>query len=133
MPFSELLLAGKAISMTSFFAPAFFVLFLPLSVIGYSITPGKLKKYFLLMASYGFFWLISGELLVYLLLTTFSMHYFGLWLDRIQVKMKSVLNETEKDNRKNIKKTAETCRSHSRQTERKQGCFNGAVILYGVF
>lgn len=104
MPFSELLLAGKAISMTSFFAPAFFVLFLPLSVIGYSITPGKLKKYFLLMASYGFFWLISGELLVYLLLTTFSMHYFGLWLDRIQVKMKSVLNETEKDNRKNIKK-----------------------------
>ena len=103
MNFLDLLQAGKAGSMTSFFAPTFFVLFLPFSVIGYSLTPDKLKKYFLLIASYVYFWLVSGTLLVYLLLTTLSMHYFGLWLDRIQAKMKSVLSETEKDNRKNVK------------------------------
>lgn len=84
MSLSSLLLAGKGAQLTSFFSPLYFLGFLPICLILYSLTPNKLKRYFLLAASYAFFWLISGELIVYLLLSTVSIHYFGLWLDRIQ-------------------------------------------------
>lgn len=51
-------------------------------------------------ADCAFFWLISGKLLVYLLLTALSMHYFGLWLDKIQSETKLLLAQTEKAERK---------------------------------
>ena len=51
-------------------------------------------------ADCAFFWLISGKLLVYLLLTALSMHCFGLWLDKIQSETKLLLAQTEKAERK---------------------------------
>lgn len=51
-------------------------------------------------AECAFFWLISGKLLVYLLLTALSIHYFGLWLDKIQSETKLLLAQTEKAERK---------------------------------
>lgn len=103
MPLSSLLFAGKYVSLTSFFSFVYFAAFLPVCLILYSLMPGKGKKYFLLFASYAFFWLISGQLLVYLLLTTFSLHYFGIWLDRLQCQMHSQLASAQKDEQKSIK------------------------------
>ena len=103
MSLTSLLLAGKVDDLTSFFSIAYIAVFLPASIIAYTVTPKKLKKYFLLAASCGFFWFISGKLLVYLLLTAFSMHYFGLWLDRIQNQLHAQLAITEKEDRKAVK------------------------------
>lgn len=100
MELSSLLLAGRGSAMTSFFSTAFLVVFLPFCLVVYSLMPRRGKKYFLLAADCAFFWLISGKLLVYLLLTALSMHYFGLWLDKIQSETKLLLAQTEKAERK---------------------------------
>ena len=104
MTLSSMLFAGKVASLTSFFSLAYCLAFLPVCIILYSLMPGNAKKYFLLAASYIFFWLISGKLVIYLILSTFSMHYFGLWIDRTQNKMQLQLAQSEKEERKNIKK-----------------------------
>lgn len=100
------LLSGieKAGSIISFFDPIFLVLFLPFSVIGYFITPKKQKKYFLLLISYLYFWLISGTLIVYLIVSTISIFCFGLWLEHIRVQLQSNLAERPEGERKTIKK-----------------------------
>ena len=100
MELSSLFLAGKGRALTSFFSTAFLVVFLPFCLVVYSLMPRRGKKYFLLAADCAFFWLISGKLLVYLLLTALSMHYFGLWLDKIQSETKLLLAQTEKAERK---------------------------------
>ena len=93
----------KASSIISFFDPVFLVLFLPFSIIGYFITPEKQKKYFLLLVSYLYFWLISGTLIVYLIVSTISVFCFGLWLEHIQIQLKSALAERPTEERKTIK------------------------------
>ena len=103
MQLSSLLLAGQGKSLTSLFSLLYLILFLPACIIGYTVIPKNWKKYFLLLASYGFFWLISGELLIYLILTTFSVHYFGIWLDRINGQMKEALAALPKEDRKGAK------------------------------
>ena len=95
MELSSLFLAGKGSALTSFFSTAFLVVFLPFCLVVYSLMPRRGKKYFLLAADCAFFWLISGMLLVYLLLTALSMHYFGLWLDKIQSETKLLLAQTD--------------------------------------
>ena len=72
MELSSLFLAGKGSALTSFFSTAFLVVFLPFCLVVYSLMPRRGKKYFLLAADCAFFWLISGKLLVYLLLTALS-------------------------------------------------------------
>lgn len=104
MELSSLFLAGKGSALTSFFSTAFLVVFLPFCLVVYSLMPRRGKKYFLLAADCAFFWLISGKLLVYLLLTALSMHYFGLWLDKIQSETKLLLAQTEKAERKTVRK-----------------------------
>lgn len=104
MALSSLLLAGRGSAMTSFFSAAYLVVFLPVCLVIFSILPERLKKYFLLAADCAFFWLISGKLLVYLLLTALSMHYFGLWLDRVQNETQLLLAQTEKAERKTVRK-----------------------------
>lgn len=105
MQLSSLLLASKYPMMSSYFSLAYLAIFLPVAILVYSIIPQKWRRYFLLLASYGFFWLISGELLAYLILSTLSIHYFGIWLDRIQSKRDEQLKATEKENRKALKKS----------------------------
>ena len=105
MSLSYLLFAGKYSIMTSYFANAFLYFFLPASILGFFIMPKKAKKYFLLAASLIYFWLVSGKLIVYLLLSILSVHYFGLWLDRIRTKQSQAVKEAEKEERKQIKKS----------------------------
>lgn len=104
MDLSALLMAGRFDTMTSYFAVIFLVAFLPICIIVYSIIPQKTKKYFLLSASMVFFWLVSGQLIVYLILTIMSVHYFGIWLDRIQGKRNAAVKAAPKEERKALKK-----------------------------
>ena len=103
MDLSSILLAGSASAMTSFFSLTFLFLFLPACLILYAAVPKAAKKYILLAASLIFFWLVSGFLIIYLLLTVLSVFLFGKWLDKIQKQMKAELSKTEKEKRKELK------------------------------
>ena len=80
MDLPSLLMAGSLDTLTSYFSVAFLVIFLPVSVVVYAVIPQRARKYFLLIASFAFFWLISGQLIAYLCLIIMGVHYFGLWL-----------------------------------------------------
>lgn len=81
----------------------FMCLFLPLTIIIYNVLPQRHRWKVLLVASYIFFWSISGKLLIYLLATTLLMHYFGLWITSIQNERDAILKETEKEKKKEVK------------------------------
>lgn len=121
MSFSSLLMGGRYAAMTSYFNVAFFAGFLPLSVIGYSVVPKAWKKYFLLLASYVFFWLVSGKLVVYLALSTLSIHYFGLWLDRLAGQRHEQVKAAQREERKAIKAAF---------LRRQRGVLTLAVVLH---
>ena len=46
--------------LTSYFSMDYLMFFLPIVILLYSIVREKWKKYFLILASYVFFWMISG-------------------------------------------------------------------------
>ena len=124
MSLSSLLLAGRYRSMTSYFSLAFLVGFLPISIVTYFFVPQKAKKYVLLVFSMAFFWLISGKLIAYLLLTVISVHWFGLWLERLKNESSAAaktIPKEEKEERKKIK-------SKYRTKMRAVLCF--AVLLH---
>jgi len=87
----------------SYCNPEYFLFLLPVAIILYGITPKKHKPKMLIFLSYAFFWLISNKLLVYLIISTFSIHHFGLWLSNIKKERDEVLKETEKENKKEVK------------------------------
>ena len=67
--------------MTSYCSLLYLAVFLPAVVLVHRILPQRLRWAALLAASYAFFWSVSGKLLVFLILSTVSIHHFGLWLD----------------------------------------------------
>ena len=103
MQFSSLLFAGGLDDMTSFSSMSYLVIFLPVCLVLYALMPARAKKYFLLVASFAFYWLVSGTLIIYLILSIFSVHYFGLWLDRINAEKKAALAGCEREQKKEIK------------------------------
>ena len=54
MAILQRLFAGYLQGLTSFFSLEYLMFFLPLAILGYSLTPGKLKRYALLLGSLGF-------------------------------------------------------------------------------
>ena len=104
MMLSSLPLAGAYPKLTSFFSLIYLAFFLPACVLIYALCPQKLRKYWLLLASWGFFWLISGELIVFLLLSTLSVYGFGLWLGALSQKRDALVKAAERPQRKAIKK-----------------------------
>lgn len=64
--------------------------FLPIAVILYSIVPKKFRWIPLLAASYVFFWLISGKLVLYLLFTTVCIYLTGIWLSSVRAECERV-------------------------------------------
>jgi len=84
---------------------AYLVVFLPLVMLIYHFFPKKKKFWVLLFFSYVFFYLLSGKLLVYLILTTFSIHHFGLWLHDMDRWEADELAVALKEEKKEIKKT----------------------------
>lgn len=90
-------------SIPSYFSVQFLAILLPVTVTTYAFLPQKPRRIVLLLASYAFFWAVSGKLLVYLLLSTLSIHHFGLWLADNQNRCDQALEPAQKENRKGIK------------------------------
>lgn len=100
----SMLHAGKHPGLTSFFSLHYLALFLPAALIFFAAVPRKWKRYALLLASLGFFWLVSGVLIGYLLLSAVSIWAFGLWMDRIHVRRDEAAKAAERSERRAIKK-----------------------------
>ena len=100
----SLLLRGTHSDLTSFFSLLFLGVFLPAAIVFYSITPSKWKKYALLVASLGFFRLVSGELVLYLLGSILLTWGFGLWLGKIQRDKDAEVKAAPRENRKALKR-----------------------------
>lgn len=96
---------GHFSELTSFFSLHYLLFFFPAAFISYVLTPGKWKKYTLLLLSLGFFFLISGVLILHLLLTILSVWGFGLWLEKLHKEKAAAVKAAEKADRKAIKQT----------------------------
>lgn len=81
----------------------FMGIFLPITILLYNIIPQKHRAKILLIASYIFFWSISGKLIIYLLATTLLMYVFSLVISKKQNKRKIELQTAEKKEKKIIK------------------------------
>lgn len=105
MQLSEILLAGGLGEMTSFSSSAYLLFFFPACLALYALIPKNGKKYFLLFASAVFYWLVSGTLIIYLAISVLSIHYFGLWLDRLASKRSAAVKEAaDREEKKAVKK-----------------------------
>lgn len=89
--------------MTSYYSILYLGFFLPAVVGLYWLTPQRHRWKLLLVASYLFFWSFSGKLLVYLVVSTFSIHHFGLWMMMVMDEKKAAMAEVERSERKPIK------------------------------
>ena len=98
------LYAGAYPDLSAFFSVSFLGLFLPLAVIFYGLTPKSCKNYALLILSFGFYWLISGVYIGYLLLSILAIYGFGLWMQHIFARRDAAVKAAEKPERKAIKK-----------------------------
>lgn len=66
--------------ISSYCSVGYLGIFLPIVVVLYSVAPKKYRWAVLLAASYVFFWLISGPLVLYLIFTTVCIYLTGMWL-----------------------------------------------------
>ena len=89
--------------MTSYWSLSFLLIFLPLVVIFYNIFKQKYRWIILLLASYGFIFILCKQLIVYILITTLVAYLAGLWLKKIQNKRNAELENVEKELKKDIK------------------------------
>ena len=56
--------------MTSYYSALFFTAFLPITVMLYGMAPRRFRWAVLLLASYGFFFALSGALIAFVALST---------------------------------------------------------------
>lgn len=77
---------GAYPELSAYFSLLFLGIFLPACLVLYSLTPGKYRKYALLLESLLFYWLISGAYILYLLASVGAIFAFGLWMQRIYVR-----------------------------------------------
>ena len=83
-------------AISSYYSIAYLALFLPIVIILYTVMPKKVRWLVLLLSSWWFFWCVSGKLLVYILLSSLSIHHGGIWLSLLQ-KERDSLMETAAD------------------------------------
>lgn len=103
MALSELLFAGRSPLLVAFFSVGYLFMFLPAVALAFCLAPRRARRMVLLGASYVFYWLVSGTLIAYLLATTLSAHYFGLWLDRLLRGRDEALKALPRDQRKPLR------------------------------
>ena len=72
-----------------------FVAFMAVVLAVYFATPGKVRWFVLLVASYFFFWLNSEWLVVELLVQTLGTFLFGLWIQRIEDQTAPLIAEQQ--------------------------------------
>ena len=81
----------------------YLAVFLPIVVLIYNCFKQKHRWIVLLLASYIFFWSISGKLLIYLIGATAVTYICGLLLNSKQEERNSKLKDLEKEKKKEIK------------------------------
>ena len=96
--------AGAYPGLSAYFSLLFLGFFLPVSLILYSLTPGKYKKYALLAENLVFYWLISGIYILYLLGSVAAIYGLGRWMQHIYACRDAAVKAAEKPERKAIKK-----------------------------
>lgn len=105
MDMLSLLAKGHFSELTSFFSLHYLMFFFPAALLCYAAAPKNWKKYTLLLISFGFFFLISGALAGYLLVSILSIWGFGLWLSHIRKTGDAAAKAVERPQRKAIKHT----------------------------
>ena len=93
---------GRIAKMT-YFGVTYLVVLLPLTALLYNLLPKNHRWKILLLVSYAFFWLISNKLIIYVIGTTFLIHYISIWLELIQNERNLALKEAEKEQKKSIR------------------------------
>lgn len=68
----------------SYCQPLYLFVFLPVVLLAYQLTSAKYRWCTLLLASYVFFWTISGKLVIYLIVTSLFTHYITVWMELIK-------------------------------------------------
>ncbi len=90
-------------TISSYYSLAYLLVLLPLSVGFYGILPQRLRRIALLVFNYAFFLAVSGKLILFLLLSTLSIHHVGLWLSALQKEGDARRLEVPKEQRKALK------------------------------
>ncbi len=89
--------------MTSYLSPLFLFIFLPLVIIIYTLTKQKYRWIILLLSSLVFFWFISGYLVIYIIISSFSVHHIGIWLSSIKRNRDEAMHDLPKEEKKKVK------------------------------
>lgn len=89
--------------MKSYYSLSYFLVFIPLLIIIYSITPKKKRWFILLTASLIFSYSLSDKLIVYLLSSIIVVYLSGLWLKKINDKCDKATENIDKEEKKIIK------------------------------
>lgn len=94
-------------------------IFLPAVIFLYGVLPQRHRWKILLAASYVFFYLLSGKLIIYLIVSTFSIHHMGLWLDACKREYALEKKGTDSDKKAELK---------AAYTRKRRG-----ILLLGIF
>ena len=89
--------------MNSYFHLKYIFIFLPVLIIIYNFIPKKIKPLVLLIASYIFFYIISGKLIIFIILSSLSIYLAGLLMDKKNKERDRKLSETAKEYKKDVK------------------------------
>ena len=89
--------------MLSYCSIEYLLVFLPVVFLGYQILPQTARRYFLLAASYGFFWYLSGPLVVWHVAVCLCVWLVGLRLQHLLDARGAQLKEAERSARKGIR------------------------------
>ncbi len=90
-------------TLSSYFSIQYLIVLLPITILLYAILSQKLRRLVILLSSYVFFWAISGKLIAYLIISTFAVHYIGIWISSIQTDCDRLVSSAIKEKRKEIK------------------------------
>ncbi|MEG0328247.1 MAG: MBOAT family O-acyltransferase [Erysipelothrix sp.] len=90
-------------SIVSYVSPVYFVLFLPITLLLYQLTPKKFRWGVLLFSSLVFYVLISKWQFIFVLLTTLLIYLYGLGINYIDTRKNSSEDESS-ENRRELKK-----------------------------
>lgn len=83
-----------------------FIIFVAVVILLYFLTPKKYKWWILLISSYLFYWINSNQLIIFILITTISIYLLGIFLDRIDKKLKLECENVTKEKKKSLKESA---------------------------
>lgn len=93
--------------MLSYCSVEYLILFLPAVMIVYQIMPRHLRKWVLLAAGYGFFWYLSGPLVLWNVAVAVCVWLTGLKLSALLKEREQLLEGCERSRKKEIRKRCE--------------------------